>query len=104
MAVLARRALLAATPIASAIALGGLRCAVYAARLETLASVARLEPVTAWIAVHDMPERSIPGMPALRELKKVSTPGCGQARGKPARSRARHLQLRQWAKAHNRTA
>jgi hypothetical protein len=51
-----------------------------------------------------MPERSIPGMPALRELKKVSTPGCGQARGKPARSRARHLQLRQWAKAHNRTA
>ena len=58
-----------------------------AARLATLAIVARLQPVAAWIAVQDMPERSIPAMPALRELKKVPTPGCGQARGKPARSR-----------------
>jgi hypothetical protein len=33
------------------------------------------------MAVHDMAERS---MPALRELKKVPAPGCGQARGKPA--------------------
>ena len=36
------------------------------------------------MAVHDMPERSMPAIPALRELKKVPTPGCGQARGKPA--------------------
>jgi hypothetical protein len=35
------------------------------------------------MAVHDMPERSMPAMPALRELKKVPAPGCGQARGKP---------------------
>jgi hypothetical protein len=36
------------------------------------------------MTVHDMLERSIPAMPALRELKKSPTPGCGQARGKPA--------------------
>jgi hypothetical protein len=33
------------------------------------------------MAVHDMPERSMPAMPALRELKKVPTPGCGQGAG-----------------------
>jgi hypothetical protein len=31
------------------------------------------------MAVHDMP-----ATPVLRELKKVPTPGFGQARGKPA--------------------
>jgi hypothetical protein len=40
----------------------------YAARLATLAIVARLQPVAAWIADHDMPERSIPAMPALRSV------------------------------------
>src|SRR6478752_6631601 len=37
-------------------------------RLATFAIVARLQPVAAWIADHDMPERSIPAMPAFRFL------------------------------------
>jgi hypothetical protein len=40
----------------------------YAALLATLAIVARLQPVAAWIADQDMPERSIPAMPALRAV------------------------------------
>jgi hypothetical protein len=31
------------------------------------------------MAVHDMPERSMPAIPAVRELKKVLTPGCSEA-------------------------
>jgi hypothetical protein len=59
----------------------------HVALLATLVIVARLQHVASWMAVQDMPERSIPAMPSLRELKKVPTPGCGQAWGKPARSR-----------------
>jgi hypothetical protein len=40
----------------------------YAALARTLATVARLQPVAACIADHDMPERSIPAMPALRAV------------------------------------
>jgi hypothetical protein len=43
----ARTALWLLPPLASAMALGGLRCAVYAARLATLAIVARLQHVAA---------------------------------------------------------
>jgi len=36
--------------------------------LAILAIVARLQPVAAWNADQDMPERSIPPMPALRSV------------------------------------
>ena len=44
----------------------GLTAKPEVARLATLAIVARPQPAAACIAVHDMPERSIPAMPALR--------------------------------------
>ena len=43
----------------------GPRVLPHAARLATLATVARLQPVAAWIAVQDMPG-SMAAMPALR--------------------------------------
>jgi hypothetical protein len=59
----------------------------YSARLATLAIGRSAETRRLLNGRQDMPERSMPAMPALRDLKKVPTPGCGQARGKPARSR-----------------
>ena len=43
-------------------------CRAYAARLATLAIVARLQPVAACIDVPDMPKRSMPAIPALRSV------------------------------------
>jgi hypothetical protein len=65
--------------------------------LATLAIVARLQPVAVRIAVHDMPERSIPAIPALRELKKVPTrmrSGAGQAGAFTAGHTTRRLRVK----------
>jgi hypothetical protein len=44
------------------------RSNVPASRLATLAIVARLQPVAAWIVLQDISERNMPAIPLLRSV------------------------------------